>query len=165
MIISTDIVDIHDSRLVDMNMLEPVQNKKWLLPSRHLCSTTSRLITFYHHQKIATSAIRKKKKRYQSSHHVSDAWPQQVTLVLKILNETVDKWGVALCFRLSVGQKLDAVIAHSIIIILKEESRPNEDDYQQQQHNRWRTYCSSCGWRWNLNSLPAVESPLWGPPV
>lgn len=63
MIISTDIVDIHDSRLVDMNMLEPVQNKKWLLPSRHLCSTTSRLITFYHHQKIATSAIRKKKKK------------------------------------------------------------------------------------------------------
>lgn len=47
--------------------------------------------TFYHHHKIATSAIRKTKKRYQSSHHVSDAWPQQVTLVLKILNETVDK--------------------------------------------------------------------------
>ncbi len=68
------------------------------------------------------------------SHHFRQLWPQQVALFLDILNERVDKRGVLLGFRLSVGQELDAVLAHSITFLQEREgSGPNEDRVHQQQ--------------------------------
>lgn len=49
-----------------------------------------------------------------ATHHIRQAWPQQVTLTLNVLDERVDKGGVGLRFRLSISEELDAVLAHFI---------------------------------------------------
>lgn len=46
------------------------------------------------------------------SHQWWHGWPQQVTLVLNILDETVEERGVGLCLCLSIGEEGDAVLAH-----------------------------------------------------
>lgn len=46
------------------------------------------------------------------SHQWWHGWPQQVTLVLNILNETVEERGVGLCLCLSISEEGDAVLAH-----------------------------------------------------
>lgn len=76
-------------------------------------------------KKVNTNILRKKYALNKNSpllegpHHWRQGRSQLVTLVLNILNERVYKWGVGLCFCLSISQKLDAVLANSIIFLQK----------------------------------------------
>lgn len=56
--------------------------------------------------------IVKKKGIINCSHQWWHGWPQQVTLVLNILNETIEERGVGLCLCLSISEEGDAVLAH-----------------------------------------------------
>ena len=53
----------------------------------------------------------------QNTYHVRQARPQQVTLGLDLLNEGVDKSGVALGLLLGIGQELDTVLAHVTVLL------------------------------------------------
>lgn len=91
------------------------------------CHTGSHIpcTTVKEKKKVNTNILRKKYALNKNSpllegpHHWRQGRSQLVTLVLNILNERVYKWGVGLCFCLSISQKLDAVLANSIIFLQK----------------------------------------------
>lgn len=58
-----------------------------------------------------------------SSHQRGHGGPQQVALVLDVLDERVDEGGVGLGLCLSVGQEFDAVLAHVVIFLSSGEGR------------------------------------------
>lgn len=104
---------------------------------------------------LTFSFFRTKKNTYENttmSHHCRQAWSQQVTLILNVLNERINEWGVSFGFSLSVSQKLDAVLAHLITFLQgRNDSEPNEDNARHQNKNT--ALCV-------LNRAPA-----WGPPA
>lgn len=102
-------------------------------------------IQLFQNKKICT-------KNTNMSHHCRQAWSQQVTLILNVLNERINEWGVSFGFSLSVSQKLDAVLAHLITFLQgRYNSEPNEDNARHQNKNT--VLCM-------LNRAPA-----WGPPA